>query len=270
MELMNLKKLSTYNDQINASKDSLLGMIQIDETTTRDYSFEKVNDPKDFYHALKLVKDVYVAQGYIDPEVEKNPIRMLKHHLNSGSAVFIGKTKSQIAFTVSLFPDSSIGIPMDELFKKDLDVLRNKGRRIAEVGCLATHPDHRSGNQNILIHGNKIMLKYAMEELMIDDLVIIVHPKHVPIYKEVLLFEELVPGEVRSYSKVNHNPAVALTINLHEVKRKYLHSYSGFPKQFDLHHFVFNQTTSNIYPINDVHSYHTRYTNNHFNTPIKI
>jgi hypothetical protein len=89
------------------------------------------------------------------------------------------------------------------------------------------------------MHGNKIMFKYAMENLHLDDLVITVHPKHALIYKKVLMFDELGAGKVKTYSKVNNNPAVALRLNLWEVKEKFKHFYQNNPKETNLHHFVF-------------------------------
>ena len=124
------------------------------------------------------------------------------------------------------------------IYKKELDHLRSQGRMIGEVGCLATHPEFRDGSQNILMHGNKIMLKYAMEYLKLDDLVITVNPKHALVYKEVLLFEEIGEGEIKAHPKVNGNPAVALRLNLHEVEAKCRHFYQNNPLEKNLHHFL--------------------------------
>ncbi|MCK5838054.1 MAG: hypothetical protein KAH09_12385, partial [Desulfobacula sp.] len=109
---------------------------------------------------------------------------------------------------------------------------------------LATHPDFRDGSQNILMHGNKIMLKYAMEYLKLDDLVITVNPKHSMVYKDVLMFDDIGDGKIKPYPKVNSHPAVALRLNLHEVEEKCRHFYGNNSLETNLHHFLFVKHSS--------------------------
>ena len=221
-------------------------MICIDESQTKDYRFHRVTEPDDLFSALKLVQDIYIQEGYVDEKQTTCACRILKNHYYEDTAVFVGKKDRDIIFTVSLFPDSPCGLPMDAIYGKELDRLRSRGRKIGEVGCLATHPDHRNGSQNILMHGNKIMFKHAMEKLGLDDLVIVVHPKHALVYKEVLLFEELNPGTVKSYPKVNNNPAVALRLDLTDIEERFRAYYRKSALENDLHHFVFVKDSFNI------------------------
>lgn len=227
-------------------------LIKIDPLKMNPYYFKPARSAEDYFTALKLVQDVYIEEGYISADEASCPCRILEHHFFEKTMVFIGRKSDQLIFTVSLFPDSPKGLPMDQIYKKELDHLRNQGRVIGEVGCLATHPEFRDGSQNILMHGNKIMLKYAMEHLHLDDLVITVNPKHALVYKEVLLFDELGEGQVRPYPKVNSNPAIALRLNLHEVEEKCKHFYQNNPLETNLHHFLFVKQNSTLQlPEND-------------------
>lgn len=214
-------------------------LIKIDEFKMAQYCFKPASCIEDYFAALKLVQDVYIEEGYINADDSSCPCRVLENHFFEKTIVFVGKKDEQVVFTVSLFPDSSNGLPMDRIYKKELDHLRSQGRMVGEVGCLATHPEFRDGSQNILMHGNKIMLKYAMEYLKLDDLVITVNPKHALVYKEILLFEEIGQGEIKAHPKVNGNPAVALRLNLHEVEAKCRHFYQNNPLESNLHHFLF-------------------------------
>lgn len=214
-------------------------LIRIDDLKMSRYYFEPARRIEDYFSALKLVQDVYIEEGYVNADESSSPYRILENHFFEKTTVFIGKKDKELVFTVSLFPDSPHGLPMDTIYKKELDHLRNQGRMIGEVGCLATHPEFRDGSQNILMHGNKIMLKYAMEYLKLDDLVITVHPKHALVYKEVLMFDEIGKGEIKPYPKVNGNPAIALRLNLHEVETKSRHFYQNNPLETNLHHFLF-------------------------------
>jgi hypothetical protein len=219
-------------------------LIKIDDLKMRQFDFKPADRIADYFSALKLVQDVYIEEGYVNADEASCPCRILENHFFEKTAVFIGKQNENLAFTVSLFPDSPSGLPMDSIYKKELDHLRAQGRMIGEVGCLATHPEFRDGSQNILMHGNKIMLKYAMEHLHLDDLVITVNPKHVLVYKEVLLFDEIGEEKIKAYPKVNGNPAVALRLNLHEVEEKCRHFYQNNSLNTNLHHFLFVEHSS--------------------------
>lgn len=228
------------------NRAELRQLIKIDEVKMKSYHFKPAGCVEDYFTALKLVQDVYIQEGYVNPAEVACRYRILQNHFLEETAVFIGKKNKEMVFTVSLFPDSIHGLPMDRIYKEDLDHLRIQGRRIGEVGCLATHPEFRDGSQNILMHGNKIMLKYAMEYLHLDDLVITVHPKHALIYKEVLMFEEIGQGEIKAYPKVNNNPAIALRLNLHDVEEKYRHFYQDNSPETNLHHFLFVKQNANL------------------------
>lgn len=224
----------------------LRDMIRINESDACEYEFYKITDPHDLFYSLKLVQDVYIQEGYLDPQKVSGPCRILKHHHFEDTAVFAGKKDDEIVFTVSLFPDSHRDLPMDTIYNDELEQLRDSGRSIGEVGCLATHPAHRTGTQIIPMYCNKIILNYAMEQLELDDLVITVHPRHAQVYKEILLFEELTPGTVKPYPNVNNNPAVALRLDLRDIKNKYRQCYCNKPLEADLHHFVFVRDCPNI------------------------
>lgn len=252
-------------DQLKTPPSQLREMIRINDMETRQYVFKQVTETQDFFNALKLVQEIYIQEGYVDKTTDNRPYRILKNHHYEETAVFVGKKENRIAFTVSLFPDAPWGLPMDSIYREELDRLRSQGRKIGEVGCLATHPDHRNGSQNILMHGNKIMLKHAMEKLKLDDLVIIVHPKHALVYKEVLMFEEIDPGTVKAYPKVNNNPAVALRLDLQRVEDKFRICYKDHCFETDLHHFLFVKNSENLEILDhpspripfppDIHSY---------------
>jgi len=219
-------------------------LIKIDELKMAKYQFKLATSAEDYFAALKLVQDVYVREGYVNVDEASCPCRILKNHFFEKTAVFIGKKNEEMVFTASLFPDSAKGLPMDSIYKKELNSLRDQGRMIGEVGCLATHPEFRNGSQNIPMHGNKILLKYAMEYLKLDDLVITVHPKHAMVYTETLMFDEIGKGQIKAHPKVNGNPAVALRLNLGEVEAKFKHLYQNNSLSTNLHHFLFIKQSS--------------------------
>ena len=88
----------------------------------------------------------------------------------------------------------------DTGFKREVDVLRNQGRRLLEVGCLASHPLYRKGNKHIPMLGNRLIVSYAIKILHVDDLLITVHPKYLKIYEDILLFDKIGQIVITSYS----------------------------------------------------------------------
>ncbi len=201
----------------------------------------------DYIKCFRLLHDVYVQAGYSEPS--ETALRITPYHSLPDSKVFLGCLENCDAmrtplYTISLFPDSSEGLPMDSAFKSELDILRSKGRKIAEVGCLASNPSFRRGDQNIPMLGNRVVHHYAEHYLDIDDLVITVHPKYLPVYEDILLFEKI--GKIDDYNYVNGNPAVAMRIDLNTAEKEYKKAYAHAPIEKDLHHFFFSADSKSI------------------------
>jgi hypothetical protein len=194
----------------------------------------------DYIKAFRLLHDVYVDAGYIDPS--PSALRIVPHHSHPESRVFLGcrltsNGRRIPVYTISLFPDSDQGLPMDVAFKDPLDDLRRQGRNIAEVGCMAANPAYKKGDMNIPMLGNRIIHQYATQYLDIDDLVITVHPRFQWVYEDVLLFERL--GAVNAYPYVRGNPAVALRLDLKTARERYKKSYCRMPSGKNLYRYFF-------------------------------
>ncbi len=212
-----------------------------------DIIFRPSISPDDYLKCFRLLHDVYVQSGYAEPS--ETALRIIPQHSNPASKVFLGchlNDDYQVTpvYTISLFPDSDEGLPMDAGFKRELDILRNQGRSIAEVGCLASNPSFRRKDMNIPMLGNRIIHQYATQCLDIDDLVITIHPKYQWVYQDVLLFEKI--GAMTEYSYVKNNPAVAFRLDLRSAEKKYKKIYASYPIEKDLHRFFFSAPSSSI------------------------
>lgn len=212
-----------------------------------DIFFRPAEEVDDYIKCFRLLHDVYVQAGYSKPS--ETALRITPHHSEPKSRVFLGCIKDNglnrtPIYTISLFPDGDLGLPMDMAFKKELDILRSKGLKLAEAGCLASNPSYRRGDKNIPMLGNRLILDYAANHLEADELVITIHPKYLWIYEDILLFERI--GETSSYSYVNGNPAVALKLNLKTMIKEYKKAYAFAPLERDLHHFFFEAPSKSI------------------------
>jgi hypothetical protein len=221
------------------------------QTSLDDVAFQQVFRAKDYMACFKLVYDVYLKAGYIKPS--SLPYRIIRHHSDSETMVFMGclsdgQTENTPIYTASMFADNELGLPMDGGFKREVDALRRQGRRIVEVGCLASDPAYRKGDKNVPMIMNRFIYNHAIEVLHADDLLITVHPKHLKIYEDILLFEKL--GELEEYPYVEDNPAVALRLNLKTASERFKDVYSNMPRGKNLYHFFFgSESTPNDLPL---------------------
>lgn len=249
MNLSNLLSNSIFSCLLfPVRKRTLRAAMPALQTNLDGIVFRQACSVDDYTQCFKLLHDVYVHAGFTKPS--GIPLRIIPHHYNPESRVFLGcvtdpQDSSMPVYTASLFPDNpNNGLPMDIGFRKQVDALRAKGRKIAEVGCLASHPAHRKGDRNIPMLGNRMILSYAVKKLGVDDLLITVHPKYLKIYEDILLFEKI--GQISSYSYVNGNPAVALKLNLNTLAKRLKQVYGHRPIQKNLYHFFIESESTSI------------------------
>ncbi|MBW1735745.1 MAG: hypothetical protein JRJ71_15410, partial [Deltaproteobacteria bacterium] len=131
--------------------------------------------------------------------------------------------------------DPCFALSMDSLYHEELNVLRDEGRTICEFCALATDRSHR--NDNLFMFLFRAMYLDAQQR-GIDDICIMVNPKHVPFYKTILLFQDL--GPLRLYPRLAA-PAVALRLDLRASEKRLREAYRGFEDCYNLHRFVYGQ-----------------------------
>lgn len=182
--------------------------------------------------AFKLVHDVYSGIGLIDRRV--SGLHLLPYHLHPETRIFVALLDGGVISTLTLIPDGPMGLPQDELYAEQLRPLREAGRRLAEVGCLAMHPKWQKHDLILFLY--RIMHYYAYHST-IDDLCIVANPRHGRFYERVLLFEQY--GEEKPFAKVKGAPAVGYRLDLRGMERRYKEFYSDKAFDADLHDFFF-------------------------------
>ena len=70
----------------------------------------------------------------------------------------------------------------------------------------------------------------------INDICIIVNPKHAKFYRRILFFEDL--GVEKNYPRVEA-PAIALRLNIDRNKEKLRSAYSGYSDDYNLYRFFY-------------------------------
>ena len=181
-------------------------MCQQRESGSDGFDVGLVVSPAERDACFRLVHAQYVDRGY----AERDPSgrRLLLHHALAATRIFRVTSAARVVATVSLVPDSVLGLPMDVLYAAELRPLRAAGRRLAEVSALAAAPG--TGPAAVARLMSRLVL-YAEGLGRVDDLCVTVHPRHTRFY-ERLGFSRL--GSVKQYTAVNGAPAVALRLDL--------------------------------------------------------
>lgn len=183
---------------------------------------------KELEGAFSLVYKEYLQRGYI-PKHYKSKLRLSLYNALPSTTTFVAKQGRRVVATVTLIPDSPIGLPMDKIYKEEVDALRKKGRRVAEVSQLSI--DSRLFPQGWFSMFNfsklififrlfKIVLDYALYIEKLNDICIAINPKHQYLYK-FLGFEKL--AGLKYYGSVNRAPAIAKRLNLDTVEERTRH-----------------------------------------------
>jgi hypothetical protein len=165
--------------------------------------------------AFRLVHAQYVWRGFMRAPHWSGRRVDLRHALPS-TRVFVVQDGPRVVGTATVFQDSPLGLPMDEVFADQLAPMRAAGRRVAEVSALAMDGDRRAYGLPVLMRLLRLVLLYASSVARLDDLCLVVRPQHAHFYRQLSTCR--VMGEPRNYAKVNTGSAVALHIDLHEVR----------------------------------------------------
>lgn len=192
----------------------------------------KIAETRDeFAQSFALVYKEYLDSGYI-----KNPHPSEMHfsvfNFLPETCVFIFRTYLTVISTLTqIFDTPLFGLPMDSLYKEELDVLRAQGRKITELSALATPKETRWCN--LMVFLSRTMFEYSRINA-VDDICIMVNPKHVSFYKTMFLFEDF--GPEKFYAGVGA-PAVALRMNMDEIEQKALENYRNIEMEGDMYSF---------------------------------
>jgi len=183
----------------------------------KECEFRPVKNSAEFKVCSHLVYLEYLKKQYAIPN--KNGLRLSIHQLIQHSTTMIVVFKNKyILGTITAVEDSPLGLPMDSLFKEELNGLRKKGRHIFEATMLAMN-DHilnYPGVPNnvrlaVLLHLFKATFKHIRENTVMDTCAACFHPRH-ELFYQAMQFKQM--GELKNYSSVQGNPALAYNMDL--------------------------------------------------------
>ena len=165
--------------------------------------------------AYTLAHRVYQRAGYVAESSEElcvSPHDASEHTL---TLLALDPDGNDCA-TISLVFDSEInGLPCDEIYRAEADVLRASGCRLAEVTRLAID-ESCVGAKHLLLHLFNQCYIFARIVRGHTDLLVEVNPRHVAYYQRLLRFS--VAGPERPCSRVQNAPALLLRLNFDEIE----------------------------------------------------
>ena len=169
--------------------------------------YERATTPRDLESAYRLVHDIYVNIGYIQPR--PSGLRMRSFECCPETATFVAKAPARnVIGALSVILDSDdLGLPSDNTFKSEIDHIRMEGGLLCEISNQVVHPEfRRKGPRTELM---RCALAYAYAK-GVTDFVCAVTPSVVPFY-EMMQFR--VAGSVRSSSEILDDPVVLMREN---------------------------------------------------------
>ena len=177
-----------------------------------------------FEEAFRVVYQEYLRKGYCSP----NPLGIRASIFNAlpEVATFCFWRQDKLLATASLIPDSEMGLPLEQVYPKEIEALRKQGRKLCEVSLLALNsneiskgilPLYFAERLRALYHLFKPIFWYARNTIAHTDLCIAFNPVHKPLYTS-LHFEQF--GEERVYESVNGNPSIAMRLNFDDIEQR--------------------------------------------------
>lgn len=186
-------------------------------------SVELARSRFDRQRALELHRDVYRRKGLLRENVLQPQV--LPQACAPGSAIFVAKEAGAVVGTISFYMDSVIGLPMDDVHGEEVDGMRGRFARVAEVGGLAVLEDRRGVGITMMLYLATFRWALATDTQCI---VACVNPSSRRAYGRLLLFEVL--GECKRHPRFLGAPSIPIGVDLTTAPQRYRETRSGEPE----------------------------------------
>jgi len=210
-------------------------------TTTKAFvesiDFRVARSRQELQNAYRLVYREYLKRGYT--KQSDSQLRLSIFNALPKTTTFIAVNSGVILATATVIADSPLGMPMDEIYHRELEPLRKKQHKLCEVSMLASDTTLFHKGTSLLLSSKKMflvfflfktILDYVRYILGLDCICITINPKHNLIY-DFLLFKDL--GQLKTYRQANNAPAIAKYVDLHTIEKECIkQKKAGMRKMF--------------------------------------
>ncbi len=163
--------------------------------------------------AFRIVYDAYVESGLIT--ANDYGMRVTPYHLIPTTQVFVACRNESVVGTLSLVEDSRWGVPLDSVFPRQVQKLRDEGYRFGEVTCLADRGTPSRCALTVVMKLMGLMAQFASRH-GVQKLIIGVHPRHAGFYERLAAFEST--GPTKAYPAVKNHPVIPMVLDLENVQ----------------------------------------------------
>lgn len=167
--------------------------------------------------AFSLVYKTYLQSGL--QKTDRSSMRIGFYNLLPSSYQVIVKRNGKVCGTLTLVRETDGRLPIDELFSKEIDRIRETGATICEFSALAVDAT-LSNAHRLAILMSLFRKAFILGSDLLDctDLCIMIHPRHSTYYRRKFYFESI--GKLLPLEKVNGAPAVPLRLNLKKCREQ--------------------------------------------------
>lgn len=172
---------------------------------------------EEFRQAFELLYRAYRARGYVEPHRHGIVYRLSYGLPTSRTLVALVPSeggRSRVIGTLTIVGDGCLGLPMEEDYQREVQQLRERGRRLAEVSGLAIAKEHRSPLLQTFYCLTRFLVQYACDR-GVQDLLITVHPRHAAFYRQWFCFEPC--GPCKPCAAAAGNPGVLCRLDLERL-----------------------------------------------------
>ena len=203
----------------------------------------KIADTQDELEAcFRLLHDAYVAAGFMQPD--PSGMRVTIYHALPTTTTLCAKWDGEVVGTLSMIREGVFGFPLQSAF--NLDAVRSRAGRIAEISALAVAPAFRKTGGKILFPLMKFMSGYCTRYFDTRHIVIAVNPNKIELYESLLFFDRLQAEVVDNYDFANGAPAVGATLDLEQAVGLSRQAYGHRTARKNLFRYFFDSQLSNI------------------------
>lgn len=192
---------------------------------TKDLECRPIRSQSEAREAFSLVYSQYLKRHYCQPNDMR--IYFTPSVFLPESRTIVLKKDNVLVGTVSIIVDSPAGLPMEELFPKEIKALRRPGRKLCEVVMLALDNSCLKKGLFSLTDFEKMSRLFSLFralyrssylDLGVTDLVINMNPKHIALY-EYILFKRI--GPEKMWPGSCEKPAVPMHLDYQRAIREW-------------------------------------------------
>ncbi len=171
-----------------------------------------------------LVYKEYIKRNYMEENISK--LRISLYNALPQTITFIAVAEQEVLATVSIIPDSPLGLPMDTIYHEELEEFRKNKKKICEISMLASDTDLFTNGISMMLQSKKMFFIFFLFKLIfdyvkfileLDNICITINPKHNLTY-DFLLFKTI--GELKPYADANGAPAIAKFLDLNSIENE--------------------------------------------------